>query len=128
MKFISYFLGLFIAVSVQASQLEISRDSEFSANARYSYNFGTVWVNQRSTVSYTLKNTGTTPLTFEDAYIYGSDFSARHSCNKIVMPNDKCGFEISYWPLFEGFDSGQFVLSFTEDRIIVDLWGQARRM
>ena len=128
MKLISIFLVLFVGITAGAGQLQITSNSEVQPKARYSHDFGLVWVNQRAYTNYTVTNTGTTPLSFKDAIIYGGDFSAYHSCNKILMPNDKCSFEITYWPIFEGFHSGQFILSFIEDRIIVDLWGRAQRM
>ncbi|MEQ1722020.1 MAG: choice-of-anchor D domain-containing protein [Pseudobdellovibrio sp.] len=129
MKLIYVVMGLFMAFSVQAAQLEITSNAgAVKTEGFHSYNFGTVWTNSRSEARFTLKNTGTTPLTFKEAYIYGADFSASHSCVRGLLPNEVCTFSIAYWPMFEGMASGRFVLSFVEDQVVVDLWGQARRM
>lgn len=129
MKSIAMVIALFMAFTVQAAQIEISPSAEsLKAEGFHSYNFGTVWTHSRSEARFTLRNTGTTPLTYKDAYIYGADFSARHSCVNGLQPNEVCNFSITYWPMFEGMASGRFVLNFQEDQVIVDLWGQARRM
>lgn len=95
---------------------------------RYSYNFGSVRVGMTQYIRYTLTNTGTTPLTFDRALIGGIGFDAYHSCDVTLQPNEKCSFEISYNPPFEGMHSGQFVLSFVENLdIVVDLWGSGTR-
>jgi hypothetical protein len=92
------------------------------------YDFGTVFVNSRSVIRYTVTNNGVVPLTFSNAYVYGSDFSAVNSCTGILLPAAQCQFEISYWPLFEGISSGRFVLNFVEnDNITLDVRGMARR-
>lgn len=127
MKLIYLIIGLFMSITVNAAQIEVSEASPALTEGRYSYDFGTVWVHQSTTRGFNLKNTGTTPLTYKDAVIYGADYSARHSCNKTVMPNESCSFEVTYWPVFEGMSSGRFVLSFIEDQIVMDLWGRARR-
>lgn len=129
MKLLFGIVALFLAVQVNAGQIElkVNRGTTVEGQSQYSYNFGTVWVNSRAVANYTLRNTGTTPLAFNRAYIYGADFSANHSCDRVIMPNEVCNFSIYYWPMFEGLSSGRFVLSFIEDDIVVDLWGQARR-
>lgn len=129
MKLICAAIGLVLAFSANATQIEIKDVSSAVQTAgRYSYDFGLVWVNTRTIRSFSLKNTGTTPLTFKEAYIYGGAFSANHSCTKGLMPNEICNFSIAYWPAFEGTSMGHFVLSFIEEDIVFDLWGQARRM
>jgi hypothetical protein len=129
MKFIYVVMGLFMAFSVQAAKLEItSKSGAVKTNGFYSYNFGTVWTNSRSEARFTVRNTGATPLTFRNAYIFGADFSARHSCINGLLPNEVCSFSISFWPMFEGMSSGRFELNFVEDQVVFDLWGQARRM
>ncbi len=129
MKLFYMFICLFLAAQVNAAQIElkVNADSAVQSQGRYSHNFGTVWVNSRVMASYTLRNTGTTPLTFSRAYIYGADFSANHACERGIMPNEICNFSIYYWPVFEGMSSGRFVLSFIEEDIVFDLWGQAHR-
>lgn len=129
MKLFFGIIALFLAAQVNAAQIElkVNDDSALQSQGRYSHNFGTVWVNSRVMANYTLRNTGTTPLTFDRAFIYGADFSANHSCERGIMPNEICSFSIYYWPMFEGMSSGRFVVSFIEDDIVFDLWGQARR-
>ncbi len=127
MKIIFAAFCLFLAVNVNASQIELKSTGEVQSQSRYSYNFGTVWVNSRAVASFNLKNNGTTPLTFSRAFIYGGDYSADHSCEHGLMPNEVCSFSIYYWPMFEGMSSGQFVLRFVEEDVVFDLWGQARR-
>lgn len=120
---------LFLAMNVNASQIQVSSNNENALEgvSRYSHNFGMVWVNSRVGAAFTLRNTGVTPLTFSRAYIYGGDYAANHSCERVLMPNETCSFTLYYWPMFEGMSSGQFVLSFFEEDIVFDLWGQARR-
>lgn len=131
MKMIFAAISLFLAMNVNAAQIEIKvkgGNSELQTEGRYSYNFGTVWLNSRAVASFNLRNTGSTPLTYSRAYIYGGDYSANHSCERGILPNETCTFSIYYWPVFEGMSSGQFVLSFIEEDVVFDLWGQARRM
>lgn len=126
--FFSIVSALFV-FNVNASQVEIRQVAGAlqSTESHYSHNFGIVWVNSRVVASYNLRNTGVTPLSFGRAYVYGGEFSAHHSCDRIVLPNEICTFSIYYWPMFEGISSGRFILSFIEDEVIFDLWGQARR-
>jgi hypothetical protein len=115
---------------VQASQLSIQIGKNSNKIEDYLfYDFGTVFTNTRTAVRYTVTNNGMTPLNFLNAYVYGSDFSAIHSCTGLLLPGARCEFEISYWPLFEGISSGRFVMNFVEnDNITVDVRGMARRM
>ncbi len=129
MKLFFILMGFLISVSSFATQIEVSvAEGIVKAQERHSYNFGIVWPNTRREVGFSIKNTGSTPLTFNKAIIYGGDFSARHSCANGLLPNEVCNFSIAYWPMFEGISSGQFRLGFHEDEVIVDLWGQANRM
>lgn len=128
MKLIYIAITLLISFAANATQIEISGDDAVQTQGRYSYNFGTVWVNSRVVATFNMRNTGNMPLTYKDAIIYGGDFSATHSCDRVVLPNETCSFSIYYWPMFEGMSSGQFILNFVEDEIVFDLWGQSRRM
>lgn len=131
MKLIYAAIVLVLAFSANATQVEIkdvSSAAQVQAQDRYSYDFGMVWVNTRTIRSFNLKNTGTTPMTFKEAVIYGGAFAANHSCTKGLLPNETCTFSIAFWPAFEGMYSGHFVLSFVEEDIVFNLWGQARRM
>lgn len=128
MKLIFLAVALLFSFSVNANSIQVSGANSNLTEGYNSYNFGTVWVNSRASAAFTLKNTGTTPLTFKEAYIYGANFSADHSCTKGLQPNEVCNFTMYYWPMFEGMDSGRFVLSFVEEDVVFDLWGRAQRM
>lgn len=121
-------LSLFLSLDVYAGSLEVQNLSETSTAAHLSHDFGTVWVQQRVSRVFNIRNKGPGTLTFKEAYVYGGDFSARHNCPPNLLPEQRCSFEISYWPMFEGFSSGRFVLEFVEEQLIVDLWGRAQRM
>lgn len=130
MKLGIFVLGLVLSLSAgAASQIELVNVSHPGVTEDFlSYNFGTVFVNSRTSVRYNVRNTGDTPLNFQDAVIYGADFSANHSCRGTLLPGQVCQFEVYYWPMFEGMASGRFQLTFVEDQIVLDLWGNARRM
>lgn len=129
MKLIAMVIALFMAFTVQAAQIELTTNAgQVKAQGFHSYNFGTVWTHSRTEARFTLRNTGSTPLTYKEAYIYGADFSASHSCVNGLLPGQTCNFSVAFWPMFEGMASGRFVLGFVEDNVVVDLWGQARRM
>ena len=131
MKLVYLAISLLLASSVNAKQIEVTGGSPvhmLQTEGFHSYNFGSVWVNSRAIANFNLKNTGTTSLIFKEAYIYGGDFSANHSCTRGLQPNEVCTFSISFWPMFEGMASGRFVLSFFEEDVVFDLWGQAQRM
>ena len=83
MKLFFVVMSLLFVTQINAAQIELNVNdkSAVQSQARYSYNFGTVWVNSRAVANYTLRNTGTTPLTFNRAYIYGADFSANADFN-----------------------------------------------
>jgi hypothetical protein len=129
MKYFLMVIGFVFAIGAQAGQASISLEGKaLDTEGFHSYNFGTVWTNSRNFVRFTVTNTGTTPLTYRNAVIYGADFRAQHSCVNGLLPKERCSFEIEYWPMFEGNSSGRFILNFVEDEVVVDLWGQARRM
>ena len=129
MKYFLMVIGVVFALGAQAGQVSVSQEGKTVGTEGYhSYNFGTQWTHSRSFVRFTVTNTGTTPLTYRNAIIYGADFRASHSCVNGLLPNERCSFEVEYWPMFEGQSSGRFILNFVEDEIVVDLWGQARRM
>ncbi len=128
MKLAYVILSLMLSLNVNAGSLEILNSSEIGTVAHLSHDFGTVWVQQRVSQVFNVRNKGPGTLTFKEAYVYGGDFSARHNCPLNLMPEQRCSFEISYWPMFEGFSSGRFVLEFVEEQLVVDLWGRAQRM
>ena len=119
------------AQAVETFQLQANSNSEVVqplATQYHSYYFGINWIHFRQVVRFNVQNTGTEPLTGARATISGHGYNAVHSCTGVVMPGQRCWFEISYWPLFEGVHYGRFILSFVENsNIVVDVWGEARR-
>ncbi len=115
--------------NIQVNQnTEPSEGAPTGKTSYFSYNFGRVWTNSMNSVRYDVTNTGTTPLNFISATISGIGYDAYHSCSAGLQPTQKCWFEIRYWPSFEGFHSGRFVISFSDaNQIVVDLWGEAHR-
>jgi len=127
-KFISL-LVMLVWFNAFGSQLSVENVNTASTEDYLFYDFGTVWINTRSAVRYTVTNNGPTPLTYQSAYVWGSDYRADHNCTGILLPGARCQFEIVFWPFFEGISSGRFELNFLEnDRITVDVRGWARRM
>ncbi|MCC2678965.1 MAG: hypothetical protein K0R29_1541 [Pseudobdellovibrio sp.] len=127
-KFISL-LVMLVWFNAFGSQLSVESVNTASTEDYLYYDFGTVWINTRSAVRYTVTNNGLTPLTYQSAYVWGSDYRADHNCTGILLPGARCQFEIVFWPFFEGISSGRFELNFVEnDRITVDVRGWARRM
>lgn len=128
----SFVLGLvmalfFSSVSVASTLASIasSESVQFAPWGRTSYYFGRVLVNSYNSVRYDVTNTGDQPLSFVDAVIYGIYFDARHNCNRTLEPGQKCRFDITYWPSFQGYHSGEFILRFDKDFISVNLLGDA---
>jgi hypothetical protein len=120
--------------AMAATELEVKANLQTTATEnirtidRYSYNFGRVWTNSSTYISYGLTNTGTTNLTFDQATIRGAGFSGTHTCTAVLAPMQRCSFTIRFSPFFEGLHSGRFILSFVEDLdIVVDLWGESVR-
>lgn len=89
--------------------------------------FGRVMVQTRSIARFTITNTGDQPLNYVSANIWGMFFDAYHNCNVVLMPGQRCRFDIVYWPSFEGHHSGDFVLRFQEDSVQIRVWGEAVR-
>lgn len=136
MKFITLWMtALLIGSSAYAqneqSSIAIEINSELSEakeNTFLYHNFGRVLVGSLHVIRYDVTNTGETPLRFVRATISGADFDGYHSCTAGLEPKQKCWFEIRYWPMFEGWDVGRFVLSFDQqNNIVVDLRGDAFR-
>ena len=112
-------------VPEQSISIEIGQEK---AVERHFYNFGLQRVGSYSSVSYRVTNTGSTPLSFQDARIGGIGYSANHNCGGVLAPQERCSFRINYFPPFEGYHTGRFILSFDQGSdIVVDLSGQAVR-
>jgi hypothetical protein len=125
-------LGFFAnaAVHIESSRGKQAVLSVAPQSSYLSYNFGLVGVNTANRTTYTITNTGTTFLQFAGANIWGAHFDANHSCVQGLTPNQRCQFQIRYWPFNLGFHSGQFEIRFntpnpTQEIINVQLWGEA---
>lgn len=129
MKFISIVAVLFLTSLTQASiSVQSSTGLQIESSNLY-YNFGSVGVNSRVGASYFISNTGNTFLQFSSANIWGAFYDAGHSCSRGIMPGQRCGFDINYWPANTGYHSGQFEIRFNgptpnQEIIRVDLFGQ----
>lgn len=136
-------LALFMMNSMAFANTEIAIDSLPSESTlynqseqmspldykRYSYNFGTVWLNSQQSIRYKFTNSKTTEINFKLATISGAGYRANHTCTGTLKPQEVCYFTIVFSPSFEGMNSGQFILSFKENySIIVDLWGTGVRL
>ncbi len=108
---------------------QLSWQNSESLIERHRYFFGSVILMQTYSVRYTVTNTGTTPISFKSARISGFEYNAYHTCQRILLPTEKCSFRIDYRPMFEGVSSGMFQLLFHEDTgIQVDVLGQGIRI
>lgn len=131
-KFFLLFCGLLVSTSAIAEStisITVSEKTEMVQPMDSSflyYDFGRQFVNSKRFVRYDVTNTGTAPLQFRSADISGSyDFDGYHNCSNGLLPRQQCIFEISYWPLSEGFDFGRFSISFSgNNTIVVDLRGE----
>jgi hypothetical protein len=135
MKWISLLsLMLFVGTAnadLRAELTQPNQNFQTESSSHY-YNFGQVAVNSMNTVSYTITNTGTTFLQFSTASVWGMNYDANHSCTQGLNPNQRCQFQIRYWPFTVGLHSGQFEARFygsstIPESIRVDLWGEAVR-
>lgn len=87
--------------------------------------FGRVAIHARAIARFTITNTGDEPLDFVSANIWGMFFDAYHNCNRTLLPKEKCRFDITYWPSFEGHHTGDFVMDFKQDSVQIHVWGEA---
>lgn len=133
MKWISLIsLVLFSGLANADLQVELTAQNQQlqTESSSHYYNFGQVAVNSMNTVSYTITNTGTTFLQFSTASVWGMNYDANHSCTQGLNPNQRCQFQIRYWPFNLGLHTGQFEIRFygpsaSPESIRVDLWGEA---
>lgn len=133
MKWISLIsLMLFVGTANADLRVELSQPNQqfqVESSSHY-YNFGRVTVNSMNTISYTITNTGTTPLQFSTASVWGANYDSSHYCYSGLNPNQSCQFQIRYWPFSVGIHSGQAEIRFNTtnymtESIRVDLWGEA---
>ncbi len=117
-------------INIQGTKAHQAILSVAPQSSYLSYNFGQVGVNTINTTTYTITNTGTSFLQFAGASIWGANFDASHGCSQGLMPNQRCQFQIRYWPLNLGMHSAQFEIRFNtptpnQEIINVQLWGEA---
>jgi hypothetical protein len=130
MNSIQVLIMSFFFSSISFAQLELTVSNEQKGTSYFYHNFGRIFTGSTQYVRYNVKNKGTSDLKFLKAQVGGSvDFSAYHSCKEGLAPQKSCWFEIRYWPLFEGWDTGRFIITFDqENKIVVDLNGEAYRL
>ena len=126
MKLFSLVFTLFISLSAFSKNIEINLTA--SQNHNINYNFGLTRLGSPNYVRFYLINHETEIIPFAHAYIYGADFSATHNCQAGIPAKGRCTVEIRYWPLFEGFNSGQLEMHFADNNDFrFYLYGEARR-
>lgn len=116
--------------AVASANIQVSLEQSPSAVQTADYGshwFGRVMVNTRAVARYTLTNTGNEPLDYVSANIWGMFFDAYHNCGGTLQPGQKCRFDITYWPSFEGNHSGDFIMNFKQDTVQIRVWGEAYR-
>ena len=114
-----------------AAQIEVTstidQNQESVTTQDYtSHWFGRVLVNSYNSVRWTITNTGDENLDYARANMFGSfNYRASHSCTGTLLPGQSCQVEVTYWPPFEGYDSGDFMLDFKQDSVQIHVWGEA---
>lgn len=93
-----------------------------------SYNFGQVFIPNRASVNYYLKNTGDAPIEIKKITISGAFFDAASNCPDVLEAGKQCLTRIFYSPAFEGFNSGTLVWYTSDNNVYLRLWGQGVRM
>lgn len=117
------------SISTKTTDLEIEISSSHDKEVDHlSYNFGTLPTGSFRAVNYYLTNTGNQPLYFRNARLSGPGYFARHNCGGVLPQRGRCQFTIEFAPFYEGYYSGQFMMSFDSNySVIVNLYGQAFR-
>lgn len=128
MKTLMAVLSVFLFLSVaRAEVVDISVSSaEDSSTKYYDVNFGSVWVNSRSGIRYKITNKGPEKMTFQKAIVWGGDFEAYHDC-KVLEVNQVCTVDIYFWPMFEGFKTGDLLVRFDSEDLRFRLSGWATK-
>jgi len=90
-----------------------------------SVNFGNVRVNTRTELSYIITNDQTVPWKMTAFNIGGAGYDAQTDCDQLLAPKQKCRVDISFWPLMQGFQTGELILRFDKSEVDFDLagWG-----
>ena len=105
---------LFSAHAFSAVKVEKTLNVGQKGFEYHSYYFGYVGVYSRSSVTYTVTNTGGTPLRFINARIYDNGFSSYHNCHSGLFPGQRCQFVILFDPTFPGYYLGNYYLTFDQ--------------
>lgn len=129
---VSLFAVLCVNVAAQATTSiqvtpSVAPQGQVQTSDYGSHYFGRVPVNSRQVSYFTVTNTGTEPLEYMSAYMFGMYFDAYHNCYGTLQPRQQCSFQIAYWPSFEGYHSGDFNLDFRQDSVRIHVWGEAYR-
>ncbi len=105
--------------------LELLQDDGEQLNY-YNYNFGTVPVNFRHWVRFTITNNTREDVRYVNFYISGMFYSVNHYCYRTLRPRESCMAEIAFWPMQRGFYTGLFAIYFSGNNgLRINLQGQA---
>lgn len=116
---------LFFLIAFSVGGLEAKAQVEAVAVDTTTYDFGSVLVNTSRSVSFVITNTGTTDLVPESSTIRGASFSARHTCTRLLKPQETCQVWIRFEPFFEGLYTGLFESMFQGGTgVAIRLWGR----
>lgn len=131
MKFFCIFFGLLVSMvsSVGASAESVSLSNAEVLNVQTtSYDFGFQMINTSRSVTFDIVNTGETDLAPESTFVRGASFGARHTCLKVLKPQQSCQVTIRFEPFFEGLFSGSFETYFQGGAgVVIRLWGRGQR-
>jgi hypothetical protein len=116
--------------AMAATELEVKANLQTTATEnirtidRYSYNFGRVWTNSSTYISYGLTNTGTTNLTFDQATIRGAGFSGTHTCTAVLAPMQRCSFTIRFSPFLKVYTAVDLFSLLLKTLILLLIFGE----
>lgn len=114
-----------VKTNVQDLQIEVTEEK--GVQQQYNYNFGVIPVNAVARHNIRINNTGSVPLYFQQASLYGQGFRAQHGCYGVLYPRQACMLTIEFAPFWEGHHNGQFAIYFDQAQIYFNLNGFARR-
>ncbi|WII72937.1 hypothetical protein QJS83_03510 [Bdellovibrio sp. 22V] len=110
------------AADVQNLKIEAQGQDQY-----YNYNFGTVFVNSRHFVDFTLSATGDEPTVIRRIWISGAMYSADTNCPEILNPGEKCTARVFFWPYAEGHHWGELTFVLGQNNIYIRLFGATWR-
>lgn len=140
---IHLFLGLLIASSAAAtvqisseptSQLQIEGvdvegaewNQAFALSQYMSHNFGIVQVNSYNATSFQITNSGNQEIRLSYPYVSGMYYSLSSACPSSLRPYSSCSIRVVYWPMSQGYHSGQMSMSTSDGSVSATLYGQAQ--